>query len=756
MDQRQGPGNGQAQLDYMFKILSIVPVLAGLLLAMPPALGASDTGEGGEVSTAELEELVLALEDDGEREELVRRLKALIELRRGATAEARDQSLGGLLVEQMSLHSEALGRQVSALASALLGVPEALVRLRDGLADPATRTQWLEVLLGISAVLAVGLIAAGVIHRLLRRPLGAISGRAGEGLLLRLPLLGARLILILAPPAAFAVAGSGAAAFFAGESVARPVALAVIYAVAIAGAINAASRTILAPGAAVARPLAIGDETAQYLHIWVRRIAWLGIFGYFATRIAGLAGLSLAAQAFVMKFVGLVLALLAIMLILQNRTAVANWIGGAEGGRLTLLRRRLADLWQVLAILYVVVVYLVWAIGMPGGFAYIAQATALSALTVFAAFAITTFGLRAIDRGFALSPEIKARLPGLEGRVNRYLPAIKTVLRSLVWIVAAMIVLQAWGVDILVWLSTPEGRGVLARLSSIVAVVVLAIAGWEMVSAGIERYLSSGDVAANQRAQTLLPLIRKVVLVVLCVVVGLTVLSELGINIAPLLAGAGVVGLAVGFGAQTLVKDVITGLFILIEDTVSVGDYVTLGGHEGTVEALSIRSIRLRDPSGTVHTVPFSDVTSVINYTREFAFAVMQIGIGYGEDTDRVSTVIEEVGAELRRDPELAPSILEDLVVQGVDRFDDSAVVIKAKIKTAPGWQWAVRRAFNRLLKQRFDAEGIEIPFPQQTVWFAAAEEAETAAPDPKARLKPRPAKPAAATPGDEDGDDVP
>lgn len=733
----------------MFRLFCILPVLAGLILAAPPVHAASDTGGGGAVTTAELAELVAALEDDGEREALVRRLKALIEVRRGAAAEVEDQTLGGLLIEQMSHYSEALGRQVSALAGALLGVPDGLARLGDGLADPATRGRWLEVVLGISAVLGLGLITGGVVHRLLRRPLGVVSGRAGEGLLLWLPLLGARLILIVVPPAVFAIAGWGAAAFFAGESVARPVALALIYAVAIAGAINAVSRTILAPGVAAARPLAIGDETALYLHIWVRRIAYIGVFGYFTTQVTGLAGLSVAAQAFLLKLVGLALALLAIMLILQNRAAVANWIGGAREGRMALLRRRFADLWQVVAILYVAAVYMVWVIGMPGGFAYVGKATALSALSVFAAAAITTFLLRAIDRAFALSPEIKARLPGLESRVNRYLPTIKTVLRALVWIVAAMVILQAWGADILAWLGTPGGREVLARLSSIGAVVIIAIAGWEVVSAGIERYLASEGMAANARAQTLLPLVRKVVLVVLSVVVGLTVLSEFGINIAPLLAGAGVVGLAVGFGAQTLVKDVITGLFILIEDTVSVGDYATLGGHEGTVEALSIRSIRLRDPSGTVHTVPFSDVTSVINYTRDYAFAVMQIGIGYGEDTDRVSKVIEEVGAELRRDPELASSILEDLYVQGVDRFDDSCVVIKAKVKTAPGMQWAVRRAFNRLLKQRFDAEGIEIPFPQRTVWFAGDNEAT----DPKDRLAGGKTKPADSTPGDENGE---
>ncbi|MCK4867443.1 MAG: mechanosensitive ion channel, partial [Alphaproteobacteria bacterium] len=431
----------------------------------------------------------------------------------------------------------------------------------------------------------------------------------------------------------------------------------------------------------------------------------------------------------------------------------SRFIGGKDDARLLQFRRRLADLWHVLPILYVVIVYLVWVVGMPGGFAYITRSTLLTALAIFMGIALSSLAVRMIDRAFSLSHELKTRLPGLEARVNRYLPIVKSALRGIVAAIVVLAVLQAWGLDILQWLGEPAGRALVARLASIGAIILMAIVAWEALSAGIERYLASESASRSQRAHTLLPLIRKVILAALTVVVGLTVLSELGINIAPLLAGAGVVGLAVGFGAQTLVRDIITGLFILIEDTISVDDYVMLGGHDGTVEALSIRSIRLRDPSGTVHTIPFSDVTTVINYTRDFAFAVLEIGVAYKEDVDRVIQVIEEVGHELRQDPDQQGYIMEDLQVQGLDRFDDSAVVIKARIKTVPGWQWAVRRAFNRLLKRRFDAEGIEIPFPQQTLWFA--EEPGEAAASLKGEKAPerKPRKTGARAEGDMDGD---
>ncbi len=711
----------------MSRFLHCAILAAALALVWLPDVAPAAETSPETVTVAELEDLVAAIEDEGEREALVMRLRTLIELKKAEVRaqEPPDQTLGTLVVDQLSAYSEELGRQLSAVAGALLAIPEMLKDLRDQFVDPAVREVWLIGLLSFIVVVGVGLVASRIVRYILKRPLDVVSHRSGESILVLIPLLIARLILILVPPLAFAGAGWAAASILEASSIARPVALSIIYAVALAGAVNAIARTLLAPGEAAARPIDVSDETAEYLYIWVRRITDLGIYGYFTVEIAGLLGLPVPAQSLLIKLLGLALTSFVIMMILQNRRPVAIFIGGQEGGRLSVLRHRFADLWHVLAILYVVAVYLIWVVGVPGGFVYMIRSTVLSLLAVAVVIFVLNFVIRSMDRAFTLSEEVTTRLPGLEARVNRYLPVAKAILRGFAWIVAITAILQTWGVDILLWLSEPAGRALLGRIANIGAIVLLALVGWEAISAAVERYLTSEGTMPSQRARTLLPLLRKVILVVLTVVVGLTVLSELGINIGPLLAGAGVIGLAVGFGAQTLVRDVITGLFILIEDTVSVGDYVTLGGHGGTVEALSIRSIRLRDPSGTVHTIPFSDVTTVINYTREFAYAVLDIGVAYKEDVDAVSRVIESVGAELRQDPVLAESILDDLQLLGLDRFDDSAVVIKARIKTAPGMQWAVRRAFNRLLKQRFDAAGIEIPFPQRTVWFAQQDQEE-------------------------------
>jgi small conductance mechanosensitive channel len=296
-------------------------------------------------------------------------------------------------------------------------------------------------------------------------------------------------------------------------------------------------------------------------------------------------------------------------------------------------------------------------------------------------------------------------------------------LRWAIGLIAGLALLETWGVDALGWIDTQLGQQLAESAFSIVAVVALALIFWEAVNSGVERYLTQTDgqgnvVERSARIRTLLPLFSKVVFTVLAVMVALIVLSELGINIGPLLAGAGVIGLAIGFGAQTLVKDVITGLFILIEDSIVVGDYVEVGGHEGDVESISIRTIRLRDPAGSVHTVPFSDVGTVLNYTKDFSHVVLNIGIAYRENVDEVMKVIEDLGREMAEDLTLGVDIITPLVVQGVQSLDDSAVIIRAKMRVSPGTQWGMKREFNRRLKNRFDELGIEIPFPQRAITF--------------------------------------
>ncbi len=225
------------------------------------------------------------------------------------------------------------------------------------------------------------------------------------------------------------------------------------------------------------------------------------------------------------------------------------------------------------------------------------------------------------------------------------------------------------------------------------------------------------DSERIKRLNTLEQVFRYVLAVLIILVAGMLVLSELGISIAPVLAAAGVVGIAVGFGAQSLVKDYFTGLFLLLENQVRQGDVVEVGGKGGLVEEMTLRYIRLRDYEGSVHYVPNGIIDTVTNRSRGFAFAVIDVSVAYREEVDAVCAVMREVAAELRTDPELSSKVVEDLEIAGVEQWADSAVVIRCRFKTLPLEQWNVRRASLQRPKKAFDAADIEIPFPHLTLY---------------------------------------
>ena len=225
------------------------------------------------------------------------------------------------------------------------------------------------------------------------------------------------------------------------------------------------------------------------------------------------------------------------------------------------------------------------------------------------------------------------------------------------------------------------------------------------------------DREVIKRAETLGRVFRYLAAVVVSLLAGMLVLAELGISVAPILGAAGVVGLAVGFGAQSLVKDYFTGFFILLENQIREGDVVKLGEHAGLVEVVTLRYVQLRDYDGYVHFVPNGQINTVVNLSRGYAQAVMDISVAYRENVDEVMVVMQETGAALRADSRMDGLILDALEMAGVERWDDSAVIIRCRFKCAPLQQWTVRREYLRLLKQAFDARGIEIPFPHLTVY---------------------------------------
>lgn len=313
------------------------------------------------------------------------------------------------------------------------------------------------------------------------------------------------------------------------------------------------------------------------------------------------------------------------------------------------------------------------------------------------------------------------RRHGIEGkRFDFYTRLVRIAGYIMVAAVFAYSLATIWEVANFGFLQSDLALKIFSGVLNLLLIALLWIVSWEIVNALIEHRLRRADENGAARVKTLLPLLRTILFLLFAGIFLLLILSELGINIVPFMAGAGVLGIAVGFGAQTMVKDFISGFTIILEDLMQVGDVVRIAGHSGSVEKITIRKVQLRDVSGIVYTIPFSEIRTIENLTKDFSFYLLDVGVCYGEDTDRVTQILREVDEDLRADPVLGPDILEPLEILGLDRFADSAVILRARIKTKPSRQWPVGREFNRRMKRAFDAGGVEMPFPHRTVYVRA------------------------------------
>jgi small-conductance mechanosensitive channel len=302
--------------------------------------------------------------------------------------------------------------------------------------------------------------------------------------------------------------------------------------------------------------------------------------------------------------------------------------------------------------------------------------------------------------------------------------------RAVLIIGAALLLARGFRVDLG---ALTVGDTVVTRLArgTINAVIILLLAdvAWHITRALIDRTLTaaqvtgpadSEDARRRARLRTLLPILRNVLFIILLVMAVLMALSSLGVEIGPLVAGAGVVGVAIGFGAQTVVKDIISGMFFLLDDAFRIGEYVQSGSYKGTVESFSLRSVKLRHQRGPLFTVPFGELGAIQNMSRDWVIDKLSIGVTYDTDLDQVKKLVKEIGKQLAQDPELAPHILDTLKMQGVEQFGDYAIQIRLKLMTKPGEQFVIRRRALAMIKKAFDANGIKFAFP--TVQVAGGE----------------------------------
>jgi len=679
-----------------------------------------------------VEELVAKLEDPARREQLIRDLKTLLEAGR-ATAPLPPAPRGGISGRLVGLFggiSTRIHDTTVQLIEELGRLPAAWRARVQTLGEGETRRALLRESLPLVAALLAGGLAWFLCWWLLRglRARAVHPGQPGRFFFRALRLATATL-LALAPPATFIAVSFAGLTLASVPPASRLAASLVIWAVALKRFATIFLDAVLAPDAPHLRLLPLGDEPARALARDLRRFAGLAIYGVFLLHALAALGAGPALIEPLQHLLGLVLLLAGIAFVLRQRARVMQWLDRRPVAAARPAWRApihsLLGLWWVVAILYLAALWLIWAGGVQEGFSYALRGSAFTALAVVVGMIAAAAFRWLVGRMYAGTEPLRRRFPELRESLPRYFAGLRVTGQAAIAVLVVCFSLEAWGVKAIQALGSQAAREVFSVLLGLLLIGLGAMAILDFTTVLTQRYLDARvrESRASGKMRTLVPLARKAVKVIVVTVAIMTALGQLGVQIGPILAGVGVLGLAIGFGAQTLVKDVITGVFILLEDTLAVGDVAVVAGTGGLVEAVDLRTVRLRDLSGNVHTIPWSSIGTVTNMTKDFSYWVIEIGVAYGEDVDEVLQVIREVAEEVRQDPGYQRDVLEPVELLGLERFADSSVVVKARIKTKPIQQWRIGREFNRRLKKAFDARGIEFPFPSRTLWFGERKE---------------------------------
>ena len=751
-------------------------LLAFTLLASPalaqtgvsPAGNAPSTANRVDALTPEQAKLALdTLQDDKKRAQMIEMLRTIA----NASPHAQAVSSATEKPSAIPLTADSLGAQLLATVSDEIGdishqvadVARSLTHFRAfywwfirTANDPEAYGQLLDIAWKLALVFGCAFVAEWLVFRLVKRPVALLEARIplaarapAEMLadppsssadviaeaepqrrrlsltrawqsMIRLPFVFGRLLLELLPVVVFV----GVATMLLGTGIGdmrttRLVILAVVNAYAFSRVFICAVRAFAGPFGL----LRVRAETAAYAEIWARRIVGVAVSGIAFANVALLLGLSRGGYAALVRLVMLVVHLFIVVIILQCRAQVASHIRAPSGheGVAARARNRLAVAWHYLAIALDMALWAVWALHIHNGYSLLLQYFVGTVAVIVIARLATIVSLGLIDRGFSIRPEVLQRFPGLETRANRYLPLLRRIVTGIIAFIGFVAVLEVWGVDAIVWFYGGQiGGRLISALATVAIAALVAAAIWETSNALLDRQINGlsrdGHYARAARLRTFQPMLRTALLCLIVTVVGLTALSEIGVNVAPLLAGAGIVGIAIGFGSQKLVQDLITGLFLLLENGVQVGDDVSVAGLTGNVENVSIRTIRLRAGDGSVHIVPFSAVTTITNASRGAGNAAVSVSVAYKEDTDRVSQILKDIVADMRKEPEYRMLIRGDLELWGVDKIDGSTATIVGQIRCSDSGRWPVQREFNRRMKRRFQECGIEIASGKQTI----------------------------------------
>lgn len=489
---------------------------------------------------------------------------------------------------------------------------------------------------------------------------------------------------------------------------------------------KAVLRLIFSPNFDYLRPFPFSDASAHY---WNQRLAWLsGLIGYGLMVVVPVVAtqISYPAAAAANLIIMLALTLYAVALILRNRKPIQrqiNLLAERSMAFFSIILRGLGHVWHLLAIAYFLVLFALSQFDIGNSLRFMMTATVKSLVAVGLGALLSGMLTRWIFRRISLPDDVNRRYPMLERRINSYIPNGLKILRVIVVLAVTLLLFDAWHlINLYQWAGSENGEKIIGGLVHILLIVVIAVFSWTLMASIIEHRLAlelSNGIRPSARERTLLTLFRNVLAIVISTITIMIVLSQVGINIAPLLAGAGALGLAISFGAQTLVKDVITGVFIQFENGMNTGEYVTVSGITGTVERMTIRSIGLRDDYGVYHIVPFSSITTLANYAREFGVYRANYSVSRDEDIDRVHEVLHQAVDALKQDDQVKHFLVGEPVFNGVVALGDRSFTTRVTVRTQALKQWVVQYALDRLVKMHFDQA--EITMPQQAMQLSYA-----------------------------------
>ncbi|WP_242012002.1 mechanosensitive ion channel domain-containing protein [Acetobacter oeni] len=478
--------------------------------------------------------------------------------------------------------------------------------------------------------------------------------------------------------------------------------------------------TIFAPRSPAIRLLPVEDSTAWMLTRWWNILVAGPSIVVCLSVLGGEFDLSDRGTAAMIRAVVLVEHILIAIFIWRLRPIVARALEPkrkAAKSAFWSFMLALAHVWWIPALFLDGALWVVWAVHLRGGYDWILRTTALTIVVIAASRLLAVLAYGAQDRLFRLSPDLVKRRPDLQKRADVYYPFVRGALTAIITFVSFLALTEAWGLNTFqFFFSNRLGSRLLGAAVTVAVAVTVAAAIWEIINAmlnnQLERYSQSAQETRATRLKTVLPIIRTVLRAAIIIIVTVTSLSQIGINVTPLLTGAGIMGAALAFGSQSLVKDFITGFFMLVEDAIQVGDWVTTGGVAGTVEHLSIRTVRVRAINGDLHIIPFSSVTSIANTGRDFNQIIVKQTVDLTEDVSRVVKIMSDAVDQMRKEDAFKGIIYSGYNDLGVDSTDGNGSVIIGSIRTAAMMKWKVQREFYKRIAHPMADQGIKFYTP--------------------------------------------